>query len=285
MHYVKGISNTNELNKLNTNYDAFVCGSDVIWNPNINRNFDAYYLTFADKYAFSYAASFGTSNLNEDYLLGLKQRTSKLREISVREASGVEIIKNYTGRSSVAVADPIFLLNENDWKRFADMHQQGDCIFCYFTILSDMTEEFVRKLSAQTKLKVVYAPYAPKQSVHYHKYPISPERWLGLLIKAKYVVTNSFHCTAFCTMFHKDFFTVVNGPKDDGINIRMYEFLEQTGLSERYYNEVPFVFNLEESDFTQADAEISMLRQLSMDFIIHNLETAYKEKKYSASSK
>ena len=72
MHYVKGISNTNELNKLNTNFDAFVRGSDVIWNPNINRNFDAYYLTFADKYAFSYAASFGTSNLNEDYLLGLR---------------------------------------------------------------------------------------------------------------------------------------------------------------------------------------------------------------------
>ena len=53
------------LDSFNGDTDAFVCGSDVIWNPYHNKGVSAYYLDFAKKYAFSYAASFGSTSLDD----------------------------------------------------------------------------------------------------------------------------------------------------------------------------------------------------------------------------
>ena len=56
-----------ELDALNQREDAFVCGSDVIWNPNYNNQCSAYYLDFAKKYKFTYAPSFGRTEIEQNY--------------------------------------------------------------------------------------------------------------------------------------------------------------------------------------------------------------------------
>ena len=53
---------------LNETADAFVCGSDVIWRPDLNNRLGIYFLDFATKYKFSYAASFGKTELDKDYI-------------------------------------------------------------------------------------------------------------------------------------------------------------------------------------------------------------------------
>ena len=47
MKYAK-IMSFSDLDSLNDNNDAFVCGSDVIWRPKYNLNIGAYYLDFAN---------------------------------------------------------------------------------------------------------------------------------------------------------------------------------------------------------------------------------------------
>lgn len=91
-------------------------------------------------------------------------------------------------------------------------------------------------------------------------------------------MTNSFNATAFSRMFHKKFFTVVNGPKDGGINIRMYDFLKSMGLEDRLYNAVPDVIGTSDIDFTYADTEFVRQREFSLKYLRDNLEAAYQEK-------
>ena len=69
-----------------------------------------------------------------------------------------------------------------------------------------------------------------------HKYnnvsSISPEDFLRMLSGAKYVVTDSFHGTAFSVLFHKNFYSVVN-PGKENTNSRIRCLLEEIKLENR----------------------------------------------------
>ena len=87
------ITSFSQLDALNDTADAFVCGSDVIWRPEYNRNLAAYYLDFAKKYKFSYAASFGRTDIEESLYEVIGQRLSSFDAISVREPFCAEIVR------------------------------------------------------------------------------------------------------------------------------------------------------------------------------------------------
>jgi len=99
-----------------------------------------------------------------------------------------------------------------------------------------------------------------------------------LLRDAEYVITNSFHATAFSILFHKKFFTVVQGDKDKGINIRMNDLLNDLGLQDRIFSSVPETFDLKDIDYTNVDRILEEKRAESMAFLRENLEAAYREK-------
>lgn len=270
-----------DIDLLNDHADAFVCGSDVIWNPDQNKNVSAYYLDFAKKYSFSYAASFGKTNLSAEYIATIKPYIQQLKRIGLRETSAQKIIVESMGCDGDVVVDPTLLLTTEDWNRLMKKREKDNYIFSYFTHTSPSTEHFINELSKKTNMRVVTASWnsSPSQMLRKGIFRIpSPEKWLQLLHDAEYVVTNSFHATAFSTMFHKKFFTVVNGQKDGGINIRMYDFLKSMGLEDRLHNAVPDNIDTSEIDFTYADAELARQREFSLKFLRDNLEAAYQEK-------
>ncbi len=278
MHFAK-CSSVYTLKELNSQYDCFICGSDVIWNPDHNHNNDAYFLTFAEKYSFAYAASFGKTELSQAYLNTLQNRLSHLRQISVREADAVRIIEENTNLTAVHTLDPTLLLTSDKWNEIAeDPKIEDDYIFVYLTHLFPAVERFIAKLHQQTGLKVIYAPYGPKLSLKFKTYPPSPEKWIGLIRGAKYVVTNSFHGTAFCALYHKIFFTLVQGEFGKGIYVRMYDFLKELGLEERIYNDVPESIDLAAPFYNGVDDKLESRRKESLEFLRENLEQAYKEK-------
>ncbi|MBR0143815.1 MAG: polysaccharide pyruvyl transferase family protein [Clostridia bacterium] len=271
-----------ELPSLNQEYDAFVCGSDVIWNPVFNRRLGLYYLDFANKYKFSYAPSFGKANIEDPFLNEAGRWISELAEISVREPSAVEIVKEYAGREAQVVTDPVLLLAPDEWKRITEIRRDtGRYIFSYTTHSTSEYEQFLRKLSKQTGLKVIRAVWVrgTKAALKQKRIMIqSPEKWLSQLCGAEYVVTNSFHATVFSSMLHKKFFTVVHGEKDEGSNIRMYDYLKATGLQDRMYCSIPETIDLSDVDFSGSDDSIHEMREKGLAFLRENLEAAWKEK-------
>ncbi len=268
-----------ELDKLNEQYDAFVCGSDVIWNPRFNRNCDAYYLKFAKKYAFSYAASFGRAEISDSEKTRLPDQLSQLREIGVREESGQKIIKKYTGRDAVVVLDPVVFLRKEEWDEIAEPKKLAEpYIFVYFTHQTEEIVQFYQKLSRMTGYRVIITTTGFTKSIKAKTLNMpTPQRWLRLLRDAAYVVTNSFHATAFSVIYHKQFFTVMKGEKTTGINIRMYDFLRELDLLEHMLNHCPDRIDTNEIDFSDTDSKLDKIRQESMAFLQENLEKAYDE--------
>ena len=98
-------------------YDAFITGSDQVWNTSCADFDPAYFLTFVKdkKKKNSYAASFGLSEIPKEYEAEYKKRLAGYRQISVREAQGRALVKELTGRDVPVVLDPTLLLTEKDW--------------------------------------------------------------------------------------------------------------------------------------------------------------------------
>jgi hypothetical protein len=276
------IRSIKELPALNKSVDAFMCGSDVIWNPDLNKQLNTFYLDFATKYKFSYAASFGKTEIKEEVVHKIQKPLSELDAISVREKAGVEIVKQCTSKPAQVVADPVLLLTENDWLEvFPEGKNKNriSYIFVYITHLSDPIKRMLKSLQKETGLRIIYTASGPKQAIKQGMLQVqTPEKWLQLLYDAEYIVTNSFHATAFSVLFHKKFFTVVNGDKAKGINVRMNDFLNSIGLEDRIFSDIPDQLDLSEIDYTLADKRIEEMRKESMQFLQENLEAAYQQK-------
>ncbi len=266
---------------LNSDTDSFVCGSDVIWNPDQNKGVPAYYLDFARKYAFAYAASFGKSNLDDEYLNSIQPYLARLNRISVREISAKHIIQEKMGLKCTVAVDPVLLLTWDDWRKVIMDNKPNNYIFVYTTHLNERIRETIEGIRRATGLKVINAVWSSSPSALFKKgvfSVFSPDRWLQLLHDAEYVVTNSFHATAFSVLFHKKFFTVVNGDKAKGINVRMNDFLTSLGLEERIFSSMPEQLDLSEIDYTDVDKKIENMREESLAFLRENLEAAYRQK-------
>lgn len=290
IHYAD-CSDSQQLPALNREYDAFVCGSDVIWNLSFTHADPIYFLAFAEKYKFSYAASFGVMDiykdfkvLTEDPEVIYKKYLSRLRRISVREKSAVAIAGKMTGEPGELVCDPVLLLTMEQWSKIAD-HADGRkekrrYIFAYSTYLNSKFMQFVRRLQQQTGLPVVQVTWDVKGALKNKIFCFpGPEEWLRLIRDAEYVVTNSFHGVAFCCIFHKMFFFPL---RDDTINrtgIRLSDFLQYCGLEDRIIVGTPEQIDLTPPDYTSVDSRLNQLRTESITFLQRNLEAAYEEKK------
>ena len=112
------------------------------------------------------------------------------------------------------------------------------CPACGFVIekrnVSASLDDFVKKLAERTGLVIYYIndyalPFCKKCSV---MRCIGPEEWVSLFSGAEYVVTNSFHGTAFSINFNKKFFVEMQ-PEEIGVNSRLENILDKFGLNER----------------------------------------------------
>lgn len=279
LRYVN-VSSEDVLPALNDACDAFVCGSDVVWNPELNYGQRAFYLDFAKKYKFSYAASFGRSQVGDEEIARIREDVLALDAVSCRERAGCEIVRNRIGREAELTVDPVLLLDRETWDDMAEKPRSGDrYIFVYATHLNETFLHFLEALRKATGLKTVLSACDRKVMKRLKvREKQTPQKWLRLLRDAEYVVTNSFHGTAFATLYHKKFFTVVGGTRTSGNNIRMTDFLSAAGLEDRLFAEVPEKLDLGEADFGKADAALAELRERSLAFLRRNLEAALARK-------
>lgn len=279
MHYVK-CNRFSELPELNQRFDAFVCGSDVIWNDSINHHVSAYFLDFAEKYRFSYAASFGKAEISDEFVRFVGDKIDRLNAVSVREPSAVQIAERFTQKPVAVVSDPVLLVDRTEWNRIAgERIEKKPYIFVYATHLNENLERYIAKLKEITQLPVVWSVSGPKQAIRKRVFKMQkPEEWVRLLRDAEYVVTNSFHASVFSVLFHKRFFTVVHGEKNKGINVRMNDFLNALGLEDRIFSSVPDELDLSEIDYSEVDQKIEAMREEALAFLRQNLEAAYRQK-------
>lgn len=235
-HIISGYKfDGNNIIEINKYYDKFITGSDQVWNMDIIHNDWHFYLDFVDNpnKKISYAPSFG----NIKFPVECKKKAGALlndfSKLSVREASGKKLIKELTGKEATVVVDPTLLLTKQEWEsKIRFVPKMEHYILVYFPHNKKLVFDFVEKLKSKTGLPVVYLSISPrKQSGTHTIYDASPDEFLGWIKNADYVVTGSFHGTAFSINLEKQFF--YEPLSKNGIEGRIDNIIRLTGIQNR----------------------------------------------------
>lgn len=229
-----------QLQKKYPNCDAYICGSDQIWNPHGIAFNPVYFLKFGPKSAkrISYAASFGTPVIEERLHKKLRDCLSELDSISVREQSGTKIIRDVAQKKSECVLDPTLLLD--DYHFVLNDNKFGEGYLLVYRLqqahgLTKALTRIIRTVSKKMRMKVInVSPHRYRFFLETGKtvYPTPPE-WLSLFANSGFVITNSFHGTVFAILNRKPFFSFPR-VNDAGQNARIEELLCDIGLQDRY---------------------------------------------------
>lgn len=213
------------------NFDALIVGSDQVWRPIYNTKVDDLFLDFVndlDLKRIAYAASFGTDNweFSEKQTEQCKKLVNKFNSISVREATGVSLCKQFLDVKAKHVLDPTLLLTADDYLSLCENIQvQSPFVFSYVLDQNPMKINEIKRFAHERNLPCLIMSAGPAVSDE-----DSIEKWLSYFRDATYVVTDSFHGTVFSILFQKDFY--VFGNKKRG-NSRFDSLLNILGLSNR----------------------------------------------------
>ena len=222
-------------------YDTYISGSDQIWSPSVfadGRLDPAFFLTFAQKgRKISYASSFGGTPIQEEMRGELAEYLSSFDAVSARERQAQSLLEEILQRPVPLVVDPTLLLDGKDWAELAVAPSRtGPYILCYF--ISDYSDllPYLEQVKGMTGYPVVQlaGTRRPVKNVDEVIFDAGPKEFLGLFQNAAYVLTNSFHGTAFAIQFEKPFYTAVS-PKErlHPEQSRTFHLLEIGGITDR----------------------------------------------------
>ncbi|HBC30957.1 MAG TPA: polysaccharide pyruvyl transferase family protein [Clostridiales bacterium] len=214
--------------------DIYCTGSDQVWNSDCNGGIERpYFLEYVPKgkKRIAYAASFGKSKLSEKEQNMTKPLLQKYSMISVREDSGADILSNM-GIDSVQILDPTLILKLDEWKRLMAKRQvRQEYLLIYQLNKNRDFDSYAKNFARKKKLKLIRLSYD-----YYHiikpghiMYCPTVEEWISLFYYADYIMTDSFHGTAFSINFNKQF-SVFFPPK---FSSRLASILQLTGLENR----------------------------------------------------
>ena len=252
-------------------YDVYCVGSDQVWNPRCFTNLAPYLLSFAPDNArkISYASSFGVSSLPSSAEAQYAKFLNRFDAIAVREAAGADIVKKLIGRDAKIVLDPTLLLSPNDWATIEKpVPNLPDRYLLTYELrpqsaLANLAQEIARRQG----LKIVRLGCRQK----FYSDPVvniadaGPAEFLYLFRNAAFVVTNSFHGTAFSVNFSKPFFSVLERGRNN--NSRQLSLLNACGLdSQVYYDGDPFPSSFD-VDFSSATQRLASLRNSSIEYL------------------
>ncbi len=256
-----------KLSMLNDKYDAFVIGSDQIWNPGYVENPFVKFAMFADsEKCMAYSASFGVNEIKKKNVKAFIEGLNHIPYISTREIKGQELVKTLTGKDVPVVLDPTLLLNKLDWQKYAKPvnGKPKSYILTYGFSLPKVFREYVDKVAKKYNLEVINInKFSNKFTT------VTAQEFIDIILNAKLVCTNSFHGHALSIALEKPF---VSFSSKQVSNSRITSILKITGLENRNYK------TLKEEDLFKLDYQgvndrLNKEREKSMEFLKKSLES------------
>ena len=195
-------------------YDVIIYGSDQIWSKWRNIGFDPFFWgwhhTANRKIAFS--ASMGMLDIENADEKFIKDSLSHFSAISVREVDlQKELIKrNLAPHLHIEhTIDPIFLLPKSYWEAFAPHRiiREHYLLFYDFQI-DEQTTIIAQTIAKQRHLRIVRLTdgIVSDGFDKYYRRTAGPREFLSLMKYADFVVSSSFHGTAFSVLLQKQFY-------------------------------------------------------------------------------
>lgn len=250
--------------------DVYMSGSDQIWNYEHNEGIDGHYFFEGVKgRKISLSSSIGLTTVSDEYAAYLKKALKEYTAVSVREESAVDLLHNL-GVGAQQLTDPTLALNKSEWFPFSTNRLVKEkYLFVYLpynTINKSIIYETARKIANNQKLLIV----TYSTNIFTDKFADRTIKWcnpgdiLSLILYSEYVITNSFHGTAFSINLNKQFWVYM----PSNFSTRISSLLRLCNLENRLLEAVIEDGELERNicfDFT--NSVLAGERQKTMDFL------------------
>jgi hypothetical protein len=255
-------------------YDAYISGSDQVWNPRLTGGLDpVYFLNFAGNRPckkIAYAAS------SESYAYEWYDKKRDVLAlflagfdgISVREESLASKLSGYTSKKIEAVVDPVFLFDKTFYAKI--MKDPG--VRNYILVYHIKESKNASRIAAQTAragnkaVIEIHGGFVPFADPKRHKQDLCPLELLGCIFHADMVLTTSFHGMALSLILHKEFYVI-----DTEGMIRQRNLLEKLRLEDRIVNSADEIGRTPHLDYDAIDERLRPYIHGSKEFLRRHL--------------
>lgn len=255
---------------------AIIVGSDQVWRPSYNKNIsDRFggFVTDSNVRCIAYAASFGTSlwKINEVEKEKCKRNIKKFKSVSVREFEGVEICKKELEIDASLVLDPTLLLDKEEYLNLCmdiPYHDVGKKLFVYLLDLSSEKVEILQSVASRMGLELdIMSSDSNLDST------IGPKEWIAKIRDARYVITDSYHGTAFSLILNKNFCTVLNSKRGLSRFSTLFETFHLEDCFVKAYSQLKTFDFSSEIDYSSVNKILERRKNESLSFLrnaLHN---------------
>lgn len=270
--YLKISSTVKDINHIPNDYSAIIFGSDQIWSPRICEEFDPVFWgqLKKDRTKFIvYSASLGEHNqLSTKDWKEIGRMIKSFDFVSVREMTFQLNLRQQINYNAIVTLDPTLLAPRKIFDDIAVKPKEDKYVLLYTVEKSEMAYLLAKRVAQERNCKLIrlkaIAGIRNKENL-YLRDAVSPAEFLGYFKYAEFIVTVSFHGTAFSLIFNKNFYTV-HSQKED----RAFNLLNSVGLSDRLVN--PFELKyIEDVNHSDTDMHISKIRKDSIEFLMNSL--------------
>lgn len=274
-----------ELHENPPQFDAYIAGSDQIWNPCTMMGDMNYFLDFAPNKALklSYASSFSGVKIPDVFKQEYINNLNRFSAISVREDNGAKAIKEIIGRDVKVVLDPTLLLDSEHWMGIAEKARKvslpDQFILCYmlgYTYRPDnVMAKVLQQLQKQYQMPVIALNALPNDFKGETfslptTYGVGIEEFLYLMSRASIVASSSFHGTAFALNFGKPLVAIADHRVDS--DDRLSSLMGRLKLNEQLILSIDDVKHLNPYyELSREQEMLKSLREKSMRFLQKSL--------------
>ena len=232
--------------------DVYCSGSDQIWGKiGLNQYDPVYFLEFIKDptiRCISYAASLGKEKLSKELDQNLEKLLKKYETILVRENSAVDIIKNKGFNNVKQVLDPTFLLTKQEWEQLITKKPKDQKYVLVYQLHSNKEfDRYAKEFAKKHHMKLLRLTPSFYHIIRSGKLIYLPTQFefLSYFANADYILTDSFHATAFSIILNKKFMDILPG----ATSTRITSILGLVGLEDRILKNY--------QDYTSIEKEIN----------------------------
>lgn len=246
--------------------DIYCTGSDQVWGPVGNVQFDpVYFLSFApkSKKCISFASSFGNDSVPKCLQKELSNLLSRYSSISVREHSAVSFLDSI-GINAKLMLDPTLMLGRDEWKKICS-HKitRKNYILIYQLHPNNQLEKYAdafAKSIGKPLIRISISWLYRFKNGNFVFMP-SPQEFLSYFANCEYVITDSFHATVFSIIFRKKFVDFL----PQGAGGRISDLLSMLDLRDRIlFDCSDLKKQLEPIDYNVVDDKLEKLRKICL---------------------
>ena len=261
---------------------AVLVGSDQTWLPGALFGVTRSFRFVSNKVRrISYATSLGVSNYPRYCWRNARKVWKSIDYLSVREEQGKKIIQQVCGNIPVSVVcDPTYLFTKEEWLELIPFErvEEERYVLCYFLGTDTKLFNVARNFADNKGLKLIsilsceVATEGDSTFADRLVTGAEPKDFVNLIRGAEYVMTDSFHGTAFSVINEKQFFLFY--PQRNYLkqsrNSRLDNIVKMWGVEDRLIQNKEIDWDnttISPIDYSVVTKKVLAKRQESLDFI------------------